>query len=168
MNNECAFCRSGADDSNREIVAIDQWSMTIMHPESSRDDHFLVLPRQHFNRLCDMDEASITAVIYAVARVAQAIDFTNQGDEVSIRKSVGPDSGHEAHHVHFHVYARHTENASATPDDTSLSVPAGLRDHSPAPRAPGAIDSPRTSSWCDCFEQADVPPRTDKGTTRRM
>lgn len=110
MNRTCTFCMIGADASNRNVVAMDDRTMTLIDPGSPHHGHFLVMPRNHFRRIRDMDEATIDALIFTVGRVVRSIEMAFPDEEISVWKS----ADHAQHHMHFHVHLGHRTHDKET------------------------------------------------------
>jgi histidine triad (HIT) family protein len=129
----CVFCEIATGRLEASVVAHDALTITFIDLRQFHPGHVLVIPRQHFNDIRDMDDASLQAVMSAVARVARAIDQVFPGDGLSIWHSAGEGANQEVPHAHFHVHPRFFKDrlldvyphAPKTPSRASLDAIAG-------------------------------------------
>ncbi len=68
--------------------------------------HVLIIPRRHIADIRNMDDATGSAVMSVVARIARAVDRVFPSDGLSIWHSAGAGANQEVPHLHFHVHPR--------------------------------------------------------------
>jgi histidine triad (HIT) family protein len=107
MVQDCVFCAIAAGTEQASVIAEDDLTITFVDLRQFHQGHVLVVPRQHFNDIRDMDEASLCAVMAAVARATRAVDRAFPSDGISIWHSVGEGANQEVPHAHFHVHPRY-------------------------------------------------------------
>lgn len=111
--------------------------------------HTLVIPRQHFRDVRELDEASGAALMSTLSRVTRAVAAVFPNEGLSLWHSIGEAAFQEVSHLHFHIHPRLKEDgvlrvypqAPATPDkQTRDEYAAILRQHIPAgnPLKPGS------------------------------
>jgi histidine triad (HIT) family protein len=138
MTKACVFCSISSGAAPASVIAGDALTLTFVDLRQWHPGHVLVIPRQHFNDIRDMDDATLHAVISAVSRAARAVDKAFPSDGISIWHSAGEGANQEVSHAHFHVHPRFfndgmlavyrslPENSGRTPLD---AVAARLRAH---------------------------------------
>lgn len=111
--------------------------------------HTLVIPRQHFHDVRELDEASGAALMSTLSRVTRAVAAAFPNEGLSLWHSIGEAASQEVGHLHFHIHPRLKEDgvlrvyprAPAMPDkQTRDDYAAMLRPHIPAgnPLKPGS------------------------------
>jgi histidine triad (HIT) family protein len=100
--------------------------------------HTLVIPRQHFRDVRELDDATGAALMAMVSRVTRAVGraFPNQG--LSLWHSIGEAAFQEVPHLHIHIHPRfigdevlrvYPQLPSNTERSTLESYAAILRSH---------------------------------------
>jgi histidine triad (HIT) family protein len=119
MNEECVFCAIAALELDGSSAMRHRKTITFLDLRQPYQGHLLVMPRDHFKEVREMDDATIEAVILAIQRAAQAIDLEFAGDGVSVRHSSKQRPCCDITHAHFHVRPRHV--ARLHPADIGMS-----------------------------------------------
>ena len=102
----CAFCDIVAGRTPATIVASDVLTVAFLDLRQFHPGHVLVVPRAHVADIRDADDATGTALIASVGRLARAIANTFPNDGLTVWHSIGPAAGQEVPHLHFHVHPR--------------------------------------------------------------
>jgi histidine triad (HIT) family protein len=103
---DCAFCKIVTGKLPAGIVFEDELTMVFVDLRQFHAGHVLVIPRQHFNDVRDLDERTGAALMATVARVTRAVGnaFPNEG--LSLWHSIGEAAFQEVPHLHIHVHPR--------------------------------------------------------------
>jgi len=92
--------------------------------------HVLVIPREHFNNVRDLDAHTGAALMSTLARVTRAVAdaFPNQG--LSLWHSIGEAAFQEVPHLHIHVHPRTTGDdfLRVYPGDLPIEADVKTRD----------------------------------------
>lgn len=123
MNEECVFCAIAADAPFGSDALWQRQTITLPDPLQLDGGHLLVMPRNHFEDVRDMDEVTIEAVILAIQRAAQVIAVEFSGDGVSVRHSSRQQPCCPIAHAHFHVRPRHVVRQRPADTDVSCNAP---------------------------------------------
>jgi histidine triad (HIT) family protein len=120
----CVFCDIVEGRGVVSMVFEDELTVAFVDLRQFHPGHTLVIPRQHFRDVRELDEESGAALMSTLSRVtrAVAVSFPNEG--LSLWHSIGEAAFQEAPHLHFHIHPRFKEDgvlrvypqAPATPD----------------------------------------------------
>jgi histidine triad (HIT) family protein len=146
---ECVFCAVVEGRSTASIVFEDQLTMAFVDLRQFHPGHTLVIPRQHFADVRELDKSSGAALMSTLTRVTRAIATAFPNEGLSLWHSIGEAAFQEVPHLHFHIHPRFKEDgvlrvyprAPETPDkQTRDDYAALLRQQLPAgsPLKPGA------------------------------
>lgn len=137
-NGECVFCEIVQGRQPASIVCEDSLTLAFMDLRQFHPGHTLVIPRQHFHDVRELDAATGAALMATVSRMTRAVAaaFPNQG--LSLWHSIGAGAFQEVPHLHIHVHPRLVGDgllrvypaAAALPDQAMLERYAtALRAH---------------------------------------
>jgi histidine triad (HIT) family protein len=112
---DCAFCQIALGKLPASIVHEDETTMAFVDLRQFHPGHVLVIPREHFNDVRDLDARAGAALMSMLTRVTRAVAsaFPNMG--FSLWHSIGEAAFQEVPHLHIHIHPR-------TRDDNFLRV----------------------------------------------
>ncbi len=104
-SNKCIFCNIHQNNF-APIVYEDELTIAFIDPKQFHPGHTLVIPRNHFNDVRDLDPNTGGALMMTLTKITQAVSssFPNQG--ISIWHSIAPAAYQEIPHLHLHVHPR--------------------------------------------------------------
>ena len=108
--NYCVFCRIINGELDSATVYEDESILAFMNLRQSNEGHVLVVPKNHFEQIYDLDELTASALANAVCKVARAVRRVYKPEGLSIWQSNGPAAFQEVPHVHWHVFPRYTND----------------------------------------------------------
>ena len=103
---DCIFCRIVAGEAEASIAYEDDATMAFMDVGQFHPGHTLVVPKRHIPDILALDEATGSALMAAIARVARAVRAAFAPDGINVWQSSGAAAGQEVFHLHFHVLPR--------------------------------------------------------------
>lgn len=104
---DCLFCQIIAGEVNSYKVYEDEFSLAILDLFPISPGHVLVMPKNHYDRLSDIDETDAANVFRTVVKVQKAlVNLTPNNDGFNILQNNGKGAGQEIEHVHFHIRPR--------------------------------------------------------------
>ncbi len=103
----CVFCAIVAGTVPASIVAEDALTIAFVDLRQFHPGHVLIIPRRHVRDIRDADDATISAVAIATARMARAVDRAFPNDGISVWHSAGAGANQEVPHLHMHVHPRY-------------------------------------------------------------
>lgn len=106
MTNDCIFCEIAQHRAPADIVFEDALTMAFIDLRQFNAGHTLVIPRQHFHDVRELNPESGAALMTTVSLITRAVGqaFPNQG--ISLWSSIGAAAFQEVPHVHIHVHPR--------------------------------------------------------------
>lgn len=107
---DCVFCRIIRGELDSAIVYEDESTLAFMDLRQSNEGHVLVVPKRHFEQICDLDDDTASALAGTVCKVARAVRRVYAPDGLSIWQSNGPAAFQEVPHVHWHVFPRYKDD----------------------------------------------------------
>lgn len=135
MNHDnCIFCRIIAGRAEAHRVLEDQHTLAFMDLFPAAEGHALVIPKQHFVTLFDIDDEYVSAVARSARRVAAAMRAAWAPDGLTASQANGRAAGQTVGHYHVHLIPRMEGqrmqwHGSAAADPAELAARASeLRD----------------------------------------
>ena len=103
----CIFCSIVAGTSPASVVYEDGIAMAFMDIGPVNPGHVLIVPRQHFTYMADMDEDTGAHLFRVAMRVQRAIRASGVRCEgINLFLADGEAAFQEVFHVHLHVFPR--------------------------------------------------------------
>ncbi len=89
-----------------EIVYEDEETLAFLDIHPNNPGHTLVIPKKSVRNLFEMDEATLTAVMKTVQKVAIAVKKSMHADGINIAMNNDSAAGQVIFHAHVHVIPR--------------------------------------------------------------
>lgn len=102
----CIFCKIVAGEIPSMKVAETDAMFAFLDIGPLADGHLLVIPKDHYERLEQMEPAAVAAVTREVPRLARAVLEVTGAPAYNLLQNNGRESGQEVGHVHFHIIPR--------------------------------------------------------------
>lgn len=93
-----------------DIVYEDDETLAFLDISPNAPGHTLVIPKEPFVNIFDIDDAALCAVMRAVRKVAPAVRDAVGAKGVHINSNHGEAAGQEVPHLHFHIIPRHSRD----------------------------------------------------------
>ena len=107
---DCVFCKILKGEIPAAKIAENDKAIAILDINPANYGHALVIPKNHVERLYELDEATTSAVMELVKEVMKR-EITNLGAEgVNILHNHGQVAGQIVPHVHIHVIPRYKDD----------------------------------------------------------
>ncbi len=107
MNVNCPFCKIASGKATASIVYEDASVLAFMDLYPTNTGHTLVVPREHWENICEIPEKVLADVFSVVKRVSVAVKETVGAEGISILQLNGRAAGQSVMHFHVHVIPRH-------------------------------------------------------------
>jgi len=106
MADGCVFCAIAQGSVPASIVCENELALAAVDLRQFHPGHTLVMPRQHFQDVRELDDTTGAALMAMVSRVSRAVGraFPNQG--LSVWHSIGEAAFQEVPHLHIHIHPR--------------------------------------------------------------
>lgn len=117
---DCIFCDIVAGKLPKSVVYEDELALAFMDILPINTGHVLVIPKQHFTYLSDMDEDTGAHLFRVAMRVQAAIRRSGVPCEgINLFLADGEAAFQEVFHVHLHVFPRYKGDSFRIEDDWS-------------------------------------------------
>lgn len=102
----CVFCNEIARQRKAAIVYEDDETLAFMDIAPVEQGHTLVIPKEHYVNIFDIDSASF-AKVHEVSRVlSRAVMKAVDADAINIGQNNGPCANQRVMHYHLHIIPR--------------------------------------------------------------
>ena len=106
MKEECVFCKIAKKESGASIVFEDEKTMAFMDIRPVSDGHVLVIPKEHYQDIFDINEDLICQVHKTAKKIAVGVKRAVNSDGISIVQQNGRAAGQVIFHLHVHIIPR--------------------------------------------------------------
>jgi histidine triad (HIT) family protein len=127
MSEDCLFCKIAKGEIPASVIFEDEMSMAFMDIFPVNRGHSLLIPKQHYINILDVDLDVLVYLSKQLAKLARKVNATLKPEGVLTAAANGKGAGQEVFHLHFHVIPRNSGDAFG------FHFPPGYRDEM-APR----------------------------------
>lgn len=106
MPSSCIFCQIAAGEAPAATITEDERTIAFLDANPLAPGHTLVIPRDHAERLEDLEAETGRAMMDQLKRLAPAVEAAVEADATTIGFNNGRAAGQEVPHVHGHVIPR--------------------------------------------------------------
>jgi histidine triad (HIT) family protein len=124
---DCIFCKIVRGEVSSSVIFQDDVCMAFMDAFPIREGHCLLVPKQHFHNLLDVDHGVLRHMSVKLVELTKAVLKATKADGVLNSVANGEGAGQEVPHLHFHTIPR------SKGDPFGFKFPPGYRE-SMAPR----------------------------------
>ena len=103
---DCLFCKIIAGEIPCFKLFENDDTLAFMDINPANEGHALVIPKEHAKDVYAVSDASITATVKTVKKIAAAIDKTLNPDGLNLLQCNGPAAAQSVFHFHMHVLPR--------------------------------------------------------------
>ena len=104
---DCIFCKlANGVIPTRKIYEDDDFTV-ILDAEPATKGHALILPKEHYNDLFEIDEAVAAKVMPLAKRIAARMKEVLGCDGLNVVQNNGPEAGQTVFHFHTHLIPRY-------------------------------------------------------------
>jgi len=102
-NDRCIFCKIAQGAAPATTVYEDELTLAFMDINPASDGHLLIISKEHFENLLEIDEAALNAVMQTTQRLARAVQHSLNPDGMRISQFNGAAAGQTVFHYHNHI-----------------------------------------------------------------
>ncbi len=106
MSVDCPFCKIASGKAPASIVCEDPTVVVFMDLNPASIGHTLVVPRDHWENICEIPENVLTDLFSVVKRVCVAVKKAVGAKGISVLQLNGRAAGQTVMHFHVHVIPR--------------------------------------------------------------
>ena len=104
---DCIFCKIAGGNIPSSTVYEDEQFRVILDLSPATKGHALILPKQHYANIFEIDENVLKDEIVLAKKVATAMKETLNCDGVNIVQNNGETAGQTVFHFHMHLIPRY-------------------------------------------------------------
>lgn len=108
----CIFCDIISGEKNGHFIYEDETHVAFLDKYPIDQGHSLVLPREHFERVTDMNPEKVGALFSKTPKIARGILKATQADAFSIAQNNGWAAKQIVPHVHVHIIPRYNHKGT--------------------------------------------------------
>ena len=129
IDRDCIFCKIAGGDIPSSTVYEDEQFRVILDLSPATKGHALILPKQHYANIFEIDEHVLKDLIVLAKKVATAMKETLNCDGVNIVQNNGEVAGQTVFHFHMHIIPRYKDDGQVigwNPQESDPEVQAQL------------------------------------------
>ena len=104
---ECIFCKIAGGEIPSSTVYEDEDFRVILDLGPASKGHALILPKQHFKDLCEMDQAIAAKALPLAGKIGTAMKKALGCTGFNVVQNNGTSAGQTVFHLHVHVIPRY-------------------------------------------------------------
>ncbi|MBS5520720.1 MAG: HIT family protein [Clostridiales bacterium] len=125
MEQSCIFCKIAQGNIPSSTIYEDDMFRVILDLSPAARGHALVLPKEHFRNIFDIDDKTASKLFVVAAKVARAMKESLGCDGMNIVQNNEEIAGQTVFHFHLHIIPRYKDDGqtiawnpgSAEPDE---------------------------------------------------
>ncbi len=111
MKEDCIFCKIANGGIPSATIYEDRYFRVILDISPANMGHALILPKEHFDNVYDMDPEIGSKVFVLAGKVAQCLKEELQCDGINILQNNEEAAGQTVFHFHMHIIPRYEGDA---------------------------------------------------------
>lgn len=104
---DCIFCKIVSGEIPSETIYENSKFKVIMDIAPANKGHVLILPKEHFDNIYDIDTATAGELFQLAAMTARALKSVLDCDGMNILQNNGTVAGQTVFHFHMHIIPRY-------------------------------------------------------------
>lgn len=127
---DCIFCKIANGEIPSATVYEDEDFRAILDLRPASKGHTLILPKQHYQDLCDADETVTTKILPLATKIGSALKKGLGAGGFHVVQNNGALAGQTVFHLHLHVIPRYEDGSAMVawepgkPEDEELKQTA--------------------------------------------
>lgn len=109
VDRECIFCKIAAGEIPAATVYEDEDFRVILDLGPATRGHALILPKEHFKDLCELDEKVAARVLPLAGKVGAAMKKALGCSGFNVVQNNGASAGQTVFHFHVHIIPRYED-----------------------------------------------------------
>lgn len=104
---DCIFCKIANGEIPSETIYEDDTFRVILDLGPASKGHALILPKQHYKDICELDEETAAKVLSVAAKIGTAMKKTLGCAGFNVVQNNGTEAGQTVFHFHVHLIPRY-------------------------------------------------------------
>ncbi len=126
VDQNCIFCKIAGGEIPSSTVYEDEDFRVILDLGPASKGHALILPKQHYKDLCELDEAVAAKVMPLAAKIGKAMKKSLGCAGFNVVQNNGTEAGQTVFHFHVHIIPRYEGGPSMVTWDPGKAEPEEL------------------------------------------
>ncbi|MCI7263534.1 MAG: HIT family protein [Otoolea sp.] len=126
VDQNCIFCKIAGGEIPSSTVYEDEDFRVILDLGPASKGHALILPKQHYKDLCELDEAIAAKVMPLAAKIGKAMKKSLGCAGFNVVQNNGTEAGQTVFHFHVHIIPRYEGGPSMVTWDPGKAEPEEL------------------------------------------
>ena len=123
---DCIFCKIAAGEIPSATVYEDDTFRAILDLSPASEGHTLILPKEHYANVMELDEAVAAKVLPVAAKIGKAMKAGLGCAGFNLVQNNGEAAGQTVMHFHMHVIPRYENGPEIASWKNGSSDPDGL------------------------------------------
>ncbi len=111
---KCIFCKLANGDIPTNSIYEDEDFKVILDADPATKGHALILPKNHYTNLFEIDDAVAAKALPLAKKIANAMMEKLGCVGINIVQNNGEAAGQTVHHFHIHVIPRYEDDPDKT------------------------------------------------------
>lgn len=107
VDKDCIFCKIAAGEIPSETVYEDEQFRAILDLGPASPGHTIILPKEHFRDITELDESYAEKVLGVAAKIGKAMKAGLGCEGFNLVQNNGEAAGQTVMHFHMHVIPRY-------------------------------------------------------------
>lgn len=107
---DCIFCKLANGDIPTNTLYEDDCVRVIFDAEPAAEGHVLILPKEHFDNIYELDDDTAGHVFKVAKKIATAMNKTLDMGGLNVVQNNGEAAGQTVFHFHMHIIPRHNDD----------------------------------------------------------
>ncbi len=103
----CLFCKIVNRELPSNVIYEDEHSLSFLDIAPANKGHALVVSKNHFTNILDIEQSELSQLMVAVQNVSKAVQKATKADGINLIQSSNSAAGQVVFHIHFHVIPRY-------------------------------------------------------------
>lgn len=104
---DCIFCKIANGEIPSETIYEDEDFRVILDLEPAARGHALLLPKEHYGDVCELDEMLASKVLPVAAKIGRAMKDGLGCAGFNLVQNNGEEAGQTIFHFHMHIIPRY-------------------------------------------------------------
>ena len=103
---DCIFCKLANGVFPTNSIYEDEKFNVILDVSPANRGHALILPKQHFDNIFEIDDETASKIMPLAKKIATAVKKVTECDGVNVQQNNGTAAGQSVFHLHVHIIPR--------------------------------------------------------------
>lgn len=122
----CIFCMIASHTIEGKVIYEDDVCMAFLDLSQATDGHTLVIPKNHFDNVLEVDEKTLSHMMSVTQKVARMLQEKLGAKGFNMITNMNEVAGQSVKHFHIHIIPRYQETEGFNPQYTDRSEEVDL------------------------------------------